>query len=143
MASPKKLPTSVKKARNTLNKSKQNYIEDEPKPDIFEFSPPPPDNLTDYGKKVWVEIVPQLVSLQIFSNIDKKAMFNYCMEQGLYEQACAELKDKGYVDYFGKNDYPMPSPWVAIRNKALVNATRISTEFGLTPSSRKIGRAHV
>lgn len=130
------ISTKIKDAKGTLNKGKKSFIEDEPAPQIVEFSPAPPDNLNEDGKVIWDNLVPKLVSLQIFTNIDHKLFANYCNEQGLYEKAHKELEENGYVAIFGKNDYPMPSPWVAIKNKALANATKLSTEFGLTPASR-------
>jgi P27 family predicted phage terminase small subunit len=128
--------TAIKKAKGTLNKSKKTFIEDEPQPNIYEFAPKPPDELGDRESMIWNEIVPKLVSIGIFSDIDTKLLVLYCTEVALYEKACEELRRKGYVGLYGANNYPMKNPWIDVRNRCNNNIINISKEIGLTPASR-------
>lgn len=128
------IATELKKKR-TIKKDNIKF-EDEPKPDIFKFSPDPHRILDEHGVRIWEEVCPQLVSLGIFTNIDKDTLAVYCNELGLYYQACEKLKSDGFIEYTGENNYPIPSPWVGIRNRSIANAIKLSHEFGLSPASR-------
>lgn len=126
-------PKLIKKAKGTLKPSRDI---DEPEPNIMNFSPQPPSKLNARAKEIWQEIVPQLISLQIFTNIDYKLIVAYCKEMELYERATENCETKGYVGLYGKNNYPMKNPWIDVGNRALDNIIRISKEFGLSPAAR-------
>lgn len=131
-----KQATAIKKAKGTLNKFKKDHIEDEPAPNIVEFSPPPPDQLGDRESMIWNETVPKIVSLGIFTQLDTKLLIMYCTEVAMYERASEELRKKGVVGIYGKNGYPMKNPWIDVRNKCSANIVSLSKEFGLSPSAR-------
>ena len=132
----RKIDNKIKEKRGTLNKNRKGHIADTPEPEVYTFVIPHPEELDEWGRKIWDELVPQLVSLGIFTNIDKKLFFTYCNEMGLYEMATSKLREDGFVEYTGDKGYPIPSPWVGIKNRAFANAIKVSTEFGLSPASR-------
>jgi P27 family predicted phage terminase small subunit len=122
----------IKEAKNTLRVSRDK---DEPEPMIINFSPPAPENLSEGAAIIWNDLIPKLVSLQIFTNIDTNIFANYCEELALYNTATKELMTNGYVN-IAQSGFEVPSVWVGIKNKALVNAMAIAKEFGLSPAAR-------
>ena len=127
------LSKKVKEAKGSINVTRQL---DEPEPNIIKFAPEPPEGLSKNAIKVWTDIVPKLVSLQIFSEIDTTALIFYCNEVAMYHEACKKLEQNGFVFISGTSGYEMPSAWVAIRNKSLSNVLAFSKEFGLSPAAR-------
>jgi len=100
----------------------------------------PPVELNKEAAEEWNAVVNLLQTEKIISDLDKKMLMVYCTEMAKYweysrqleaESALLELKDKkGVVVNYMKN------PLCDLANKALDNATKIATQFGLTPLSR-------
>lgn len=96
--------------------------------------PAVPDWLNDWAKDEWYTVVAWLQSIGLLSSVDVSIIAAYCQQMGVFREAEAYL-EHGRVIVTDKG-YEMPSPWVAIGNKALMQALKIASEYGLTPSSR-------
>lgn len=127
------IPTEIKIQRGTNQPSRTNAAE--MKPDKLKTIPTAPDWLNDYGKDEWYIVVEHLMKLKILAVIDLGLLAMYCQQVGTYQKAQRILNTQGYT-VESPNGYEMPSPWVAIGNKALDQAAKLGIQFGLTPSSR-------
>lgn len=129
-------PTAVKKL--TGNPGKRKLACDEP-----EFAPgagAPPAHLDDEAKREWFRIAGELAPAGVLTQADRAALAVYCQVWARWMQAEYELVKHGYTE-LSPNGYLMPSPWLAICNKAIEQLRAFASEFGLTPSSRT--RIHV
>jgi len=82
-----------------------------------------------------------LIEKRLLNNANVQLVLIMAQEFATYEKAVRELKN-GYTSFVGKNDYEVPSPWVAIRNQAQKNYREIASLFGLDPmSAQRIGPA--
>jgi P27 family predicted phage terminase small subunit len=59
----------------------------------------------------------------------------YCQAWGTWIEAQASLRQFGTV-IRSPNGFPMPSPYLAIANKAFEQLKAMLVEFGMSPSSR-------
>jgi P27 family predicted phage terminase small subunit len=66
---------------------------------------------------------------------DRAALVALCLEWSRYMDAQTQLARKAMV-VTTPSGYAMPSPYLAVANRALVACTRLWAELGLTPSSR-------
>jgi P27 family predicted phage terminase small subunit len=137
----KKKPSDQKKAAGTYRKDR-NFA-DELTFESLDQKPEAPKFLKEYGKQEWDRIVPQLWSRGILSETDFSIITAYCLEMELY------YRDRKLVD--GGAEYTMDDkgrviihPAVKAGNQHLINALKIASEYGLTPSSRtriSVGKA--
>lgn len=130
----KRIPTAIKKAKGTAQKSR--LLPNEYKPEVITKLPAPPDHLTDFAKNEYIKVGNKLLSDGLLTQIDMSSFIAYCIEMGTYFEAQQELKDNGRVFKMKGSGYLQQSPWVNIGSNALKNAQSIGSSFGITPSAR-------
>lgn len=124
-------PTEQKILEGNPGKRAINNKEPKPKTKI----PPCPSHLKGEARKEWNRVTKELLTLKIISEIDRAALVAYCTAWGMYVKACGKLEKQSEVmisDLGGLYQ----NPWVAVRNKAMEQILKFSSEFGMTPSSR-------
>lgn len=104
-------------------------------PDLLETLPAAPDWLNEYAQDEWYIVATQLQKMGVLSEVDKGLLAGYCQNIGVYQKAQRILATGGWTNET-HNGFEVPSPWVAIGNKALDIAAKLGVQFGLTPSSR-------
>lgn len=150
MPGPPPKPTHLKLV--TGNPGKRRLNANEPKPDLS--IPRVPPHLSDNAKVEWGRISDELLKLGLMTNIDRAALAAYCQAWSDWVEAEGQLQKfgkvvrspaktltrtdpkTGKVETETSGGYPMPSPFLAIRNKALDLMRQFLTEFGMTPASR-------
>jgi P27 family predicted phage terminase small subunit len=123
----------------------------EPKPELA--LPEVPEHLSAGAKLEWERIARELYSLRLLTRLDRSALAAYCQAYADWVDAEAQLKRYGTVIKSPlrtvtrrardgsevtetSGGFPMQSPFLAIRNKALELMHRFAIEFGMTPSAR-------
>lgn len=141
----KRLPTAVKEAKGTLEKSR--ILEYELTPPTIGI-PKMPDNLNTAGEREWKIITQELHGLNMLTKIDMGLINAYAFWMGQYYEATEYLLREGSVINIGgktievhgqevviggKNER---NPWYDVAMKASEQAQKIGVMFGITPSSR-------
>lgn len=124
-------PTEKKKLEGNPGKRKLN--DKEPSPDVV--IPDPPDHFEGEALAEWKRITQELQTLRLVSAIDRASLVSYCQAWADYVKACDTIDEEGEVITSDKGGL-YQNPWVSIKNSAMDRMVRISTEFGMTPSSR-------
>lgn len=124
-------PTAKKKLEGNPGKRKLN--EQEPQPVVM--IPDPPDHFEGVALDEWTRITLELQTLRLVSNIDRASLVAYCQAWADYVKACDTVEEEGEVITSEKGGL-YQNPWVSIKNSAMDRMVRISSEFGMTPSSR-------
>jgi P27 family predicted phage terminase small subunit len=130
----KSIPTVLKKLQGTDRADRTNPTEPTVKP-LHEV-PEAPDWLNEWAKDEWYVAATWLQSVGLLATTDESIIAAYCQQMGVFREAEYFLKEPGSRVIVTDKNYEMPSPWVAIGNKALMQALKIAAEYGLTPSSR-------
>lgn len=140
MGSPRKgrprKPEALKVLEGTSRADRANN--DAPEPAVTRGAIPP-DFLDEMAKAEWSRIVPELEQLGIMSNIDIALVASYCTSVSELAEASIQIEANGYV-YEATSDkghtVQRKSPWIEVRNKAIMNIVKTSCEMGMTPASR-------
>ena len=128
---PAPLPTNLKVLRG--NPGKRRLIDQEPDPPVS--IPSCPQHLGTVAKKEWRRITKELKAIGIITELDRAALAGYCDAYATWVEACGQLGQYGMV-LKAPSGYPIPSPYLAIRDRSLDQMRAFLTEFGMTPSSR-------
>ena len=129
----KPTPTHLKLLRGNPGKRPLNHDEPTPKTAI----PKCPQHLDETARKEWTRISKHLAALGLVSEIDRAALAAFCVAWSRWVEAEEKLKTHGIlVKSKSPNGFPIPSPFLAIANKAMKQMVDLATEFGMTPSSR-------
>ena len=128
----KPIPTALHILRGNPSKKKLDNLKE---PTLRAEAPRCPGHLSEEAKKHWRLIVKQLADAKIMTKLDTDALAMYCEAYARWYAANEELKTCDWIT-LTENGYPMPSPWLAISNKAFEQMKAMLSEFGLTPSSR-------
>ena len=131
----KPLPAEIKRLRG--NPGKRPIIDDLDAP---QGVPECPDHLCEEAHREWNRITVELSLMRILSLVDRAALAAYCQTWARWAQAERELQQSGHM-LKAPSGYPIPNPYLAIANKALIQMKAFLVEFGMTPSSR--ARIHV
>ena len=83
----------------------------EPKPKAV--PPRCPEHLDKRAKQEWRRLVPQLMKLQVLTEVDGMALANLCQAYSTMVHAQETLNEKGYL-YKAPSGYIMQSPYLAI-----------------------------
>ena len=97
--------------------------------------PPPPDDMPERGKTIWLETATKLAKLRVMTEADTAALELYVHSWMRWKDATKQIADTSLIIMSPKN-YPLQNPLLPIANKAQEQCLKILTEFGLTPSSR-------
>lgn len=114
--------------------------------------PSVPDHLSDDAKVEWDRVATALDRMGVLTQMDRAALAAYCQAYGDWVEAEGQLRKYGKVvkspvkttvrRVKGEEvtetggGYPIQSPFLAIRNRALETMHRFLIEFGMTPASR-------
>lgn len=145
----KPTPTYLKLVKGNPGRRKLN--KNEPKPALG--IPPVPEHLTDAAKVEWGRIANELHELGALTRLDRAALAAYCQAYSDWIEAEEQLRRfgkvvkspvkqtvrqtrAGEVITETSGGYPMQSPFLPIRNKALETMHKFLIEFGMTPASR-------
>ena len=124
-------PTVLKVISGNPGKRPLPKHEPQPKPDC----PEPPDNLSPAALEEWDRVVPLLYQLGLLSGLDRAALVAYCVAWGRWMDAEDALLKSGAV-VMSPNGFPVPSPFLAVANRAMKQIKEFLAEFGMSPSSR-------
>ena len=91
--------------------------------------------LSPQAKGEWRRVYQALASAGVVTMADRAMLAEYCQAWADLREATETLRTEGAVTTTEKG-YAMPSPWVAIRNKAAERLRRAATELGMTPAAR-------
>lgn len=127
------LPTAVKEAQGTLEKSRVNN--NEARFDVPEVFPKPPLTLNSSGKKLWKELGPRLKEAGLYSEGDYTALELLCAAYGDWIAARKEIKITGMVIYTDTGS-AYQHPLVGIANTNWKMIKEMLAQFGLTPAER-------
>ncbi len=99
-----------------------------------------PAVLQGEARSEWRRISRKLFAAGLLTELDGAALTAYCLAWGRLVDAEQKLREFGHV-IKAPSGYLVPSPYLAIANKAQEQMVRILVEFGMTPASRS--RIHV
>lgn len=124
-------PTEMKKLEG--NPGKRALNNKEPKPE--KAIPDCPQHLKGPARTEWSRITKELFTLGVLSRVDRASLVAYCQAWADYVNACKRVEKEGAVIISDKGGM-YQNPWVSIKNSSMDRMVRISSEFGMTPSSR-------
>lgn len=134
---PARKPTALKVLegeRGHRTKKELARRDNEPKP--RPIRPEMPDYLDAEGRRRWNELVDELESVGVLTIVDRDVLGGYCDAYATFVGASKKLEADGWVKVAPTSGYEMPSPWVAIRNRALDDMRRFGAELGIGAASR-------
>lgn len=131
------LPAEVKNLKGT---SRKDRAKPQTETAVMITIPAAPDRLHEYAKDVWYQITHELNEDGKLVGLNLLVLETYCQEMGKYWQA-ESILSKGEGDEQNRTQitdkgYELQSPWVAIGNKALANATKLDALYKLTRAAR-------
>ena len=133
-----KLPTKIKEAQGTLEKSRQ--VSNEMQVSSVTSMPVAPVFLNEYGVAEWHKVTNQLYELDMLHDVDLALLSAYCREMGTYMELAAATPVGGMVertfDKDGRLRASKAKPEVRLMRESLDRALKLATQFGLTPSAR-------
>lgn len=137
MAGRPKKPTALKKLDGTIRKDRMP--ENEMQPNKLDLVPAPPSHFDEVAKQVWDQKAKELYELGILTTIDLDMLGRYCAAVSIATAAEKKIKSQGMVlectNHRG-NLYYQKNPHITIWKEATVEANKIASQFGFTPSSR-------
>jgi len=83
----------------------------------------------------WTRLAPVLYGGKILKEVDRTALFAYCLTFQKWLHAERKIRTKG-IFQTTPNGYQQISPWVTVSGRCLKQMTALMAEFGMTPSSR-------
>ena len=104
-------------------------------PKIQPAVPKPPDWLGAEARAKWDEVVTSLRELGILTHVDGDVLTLYCETWVEFKHATLAIREYGLTVTTTKGD-ERTSPYVILRNKALVQLRTLAAELGMSPSSR-------
>jgi P27 family predicted phage terminase small subunit len=135
MRGPAPTPTAILEARGSP-RAKLRLGE----PRLPVERPSCPAWLKGEARAEWNRQAKALESAGILARCDRALLVAYCEAWGEFLQARQELEANGYTFTTDKG-YVGPSPWVAIRNRAVERLVKLADRFGFSPAAR--ARLHV
>lgn len=125
-------PTAAKRLAGNPGKRALNNNEPQPRP-IPDVTAP--SYLEGDARLKWDELVAELYPAGLLTTIDVDSLAFYCVLYGRWKRAERIVREKGEV-IKTTNGNIIQNPYLSIANRALSQMTKISAEFGMTPSSR-------
>lgn len=140
---PAKQPSVVRFVRG--DPSKEGFAKSEPKP--LPASLAPPSDLSGDALEKWIETVPKLEAMGVFTEADRGTWHRYCVEFALWRRNVDMVNKYGDVMRFkpkveGEAPYMQVSPFATQMMKLAASLLRMEQQFGLTPSSRTQVQLH-
>ena len=131
MAGRKPLPTTIKRIKGTLQKSRLNLREPKPEGELVD----PPDYMPEGAKSAWryaLECAPP----HLLKRLDMSVLEVWACAADLYRKAQTGIAKTGLLVKAPNTGVPMQSPYLAIANKQAQIMTKAAIEMGFTPASR-------
>lgn len=132
------------------NAGRRPLPKNEPKPPVA--MPEPPQHLSDVAVAEWKRVAQVLFDVGMLTEIDAGMLGAYCQSYSDWLAAEEMLRKFGHVvkspirtiTTRTRNSeitetaggYPMPSPYLPIRNRALALMRQFAGEFGMSPAAR-------
>lgn len=98
-----------------------------PDKNALDIVPSPPSTLDKDAKRIWREIMPDLVDRQVLTAADMPGLRNFCIAMGTVEKLGRAIRKMG--DAFDPALY-------RAQDKAMTTARQIGDQYGLSPTSR-------
>ena len=130
MAGRRPKPTALKELNGNPGHRPLNKLE--PKPEAG--APEMPDDLSPAAKKEWNSIVPILLSMNVLTIADGKALGGYCEAFALARQAKREIKKFGITILTMAGRKKNPAVGVYVEAEKLMRA--FLSDFGMSPATR-------
>lgn len=135
-------PTAIKKLAGNPGKRKlptEPEFENETIPSFKDDITLPPDNLLTDSCQValqeWNRQAPLLAKAGILKRVDRPAFMAYCFAFQEYVKATQEIAKYGAFVKNSKGEL-IVNPFIKVQRTSFEQFIKLSTEFGLTPSSR-------
>lgn len=131
-------PKSTVQRRLEGNPGRRPYNDDEPQlPTAGDDFDDVPDALAGDAVAIaeWQRLAPLLRQARVVTDADRNALIAACQQWSIYRDALVQAPPARRV-LRSPNDYPLPNPFLAIANKALLHCERLWDSLGLTPSAR-------
>lgn len=130
-----RLPTSVKKARGTLKKSREvkkavTIADDAP------LGAAPPSYLSKGAKAEWARVRPLLDKARLVTEADRTSLALYCTAVDRAQRAEKQIDRDGMTYENDATGAIHAHPLLSVAKEARAQALRYGCEFGLTPASR-------
>ena len=125
-------PTALKLVEG--NPGKRPLPKNEPKP--APVRPRMPAYLHGEGRKHWTSLASKLERMGVLTEVDEDILGTYCDAYHRWREAEVHIRREGAVIKAPTSGYPMPNPWVALRNRALDDMRRWAPELGIGAASR-------
>jgi P27 family predicted phage terminase small subunit len=132
LSGPKPKPTRLRVIEG--NPGKRALPKREPKP--APVRPPMPTYLHGEGRKHWTALAEKLERIGVLTEVDQDILGAYCDAYHRWREAEVHIRREGAVVTAPTSGYPMPNPWVSIRNRALDDMRRWAPELGIGAASR-------
>jgi P27 family predicted phage terminase small subunit len=93
----------------------------------------PPSSMSTEAKAKWYELLPRLEALNIASQEHLDQLAVYCEAFATWHEATRRIQEHGHLARIGKSVFP--SPWLGIRDRAVIQITRLATRLGFSPDA--------
>lgn len=133
MPGPPPKPTMLKRLAG--NPGKRPLNDREPRPPAPTRVPYAPRFLSREAKNEWRRMVPALMDLGLYTEVDQVALVMYCQAYGRWVEAERKIDEDGAVRITDRG-YQHQGAWAQIANKRWSQVRAMLAEFGLTPASR-------
>lgn len=116
----------------------EKRLKEEPQPGKFDLEnlPDPPEWLDEEARAEWQRIVPELVTIGLFTKADVKALEAYCKTYSRWKELERQIDQLGTTFFKTPNGHLQALPQITNAHKYLNQCKSFMTEFGLTPSAR-------
>ncbi len=131
MTGRKPIPTKLHLLRGNPGKRKRNPREPQPTDAIPEC----PSHLDERAAEEWNRVVPRLTQMRVLADVDRASLAAYCVVWSRWVDAEDRLARFGTV-IKSPSGYAIQSPFLGIANRCIKQLQELSSEFGMTPSSR-------
>lgn len=129
-----RLPNEIKKARGTMNVTRDGGRIEMLLNDRIITIPPCPDFFNQYQASEWQTVWSYLIQYKLAAPVDLSLIVSYCIEMGKYLQLVREMN--GEYTLTNPKGYIVENPLNRVANNALTTALKLAAEFGFTPVSR-------
>lgn len=134
-------PTELKKLEGTYRKDRDKSPNLKP---TMEISLEVPDDLNEWGQKLWGEIFSEYGKVGLITRVDLGSFYSLCSWYGIFREAEDIVRAKGLEveeEVYDKNGQvvgtkTVTNPMIMVMDKAQKNYLAMAKEFGVTPSSR-------
>lgn len=127
-----RLSDEEKKNRGTFKQSRSSGDELQSVVMVDAGAPDPVFPLSESGRELWDTITKTMVQYKTLAEVDIMSISMLCVEYDTY----LECVGKSIIDIDGMSGNMKVSPYVTIKNGAIQNILKLSTQLGITPMMR-------